>query len=117
MFIPRRGALSVFAASFTARTSTTTTTSSSRRKRIRLRNATLDDLELLQRWDEQDYLQDPNVMGDSDYNEWNWQYELARNDDGSSLWRYQLIAEALLDDDSSIVPIGIGLRLGHHAAD
>lgn len=105
MFLLSRGSLSLCAASFAVRTARTTTT-----RRVRLRNATLDDLELLQGWDEQDYLQNPNVMGDQDYNEWNWQYELARKDDDSSSWRYQLIAEALFDIDNeandSVIPIG-----------
>jgi aminoglycoside 6'-N-acetyltransferase len=65
---------------------------------IRLRNATIDDLATIQRWDEQPYLQDEDVMGDHDYNDWNWSEELTKQPS----WRYQLIAE--LDSD---VPIGM----------
>ena len=57
---------------------------------VSLRNATLDDLPLLQQWDQADHLQSSN-MGDCDYNDWNWEYELPRNQHLS--WRYQLIAQ------------------------
>lgn len=57
---------------------------------IQLRNATLDDLETVLAWDEKPHLKDPDVMGDEDYNEWDWEYELTRTE---LPWRYQLIAE------------------------
>jgi aminoglycoside 6'-N-acetyltransferase len=51
---------------------------------IKLRPATLADLELLQHWDEQAHViaSDPN-------SDWGWEVELGRNPD----WREQLIAE------------------------
>lgn len=55
-----------------------------------LRNATLDDLELLQQWDRKDHI--IASMGDDDFNDWNWEYELPRKDVS---WRYQLIACAV----------------------
>ena len=53
---------------------------------IRLRPATIEDLELLRFWDEQDHVvaSDPN-------DDWQWETELLRNPD----WREQLIAECL----------------------
>lgn len=51
---------------------------------IRFRPATLRDLDLLQRWDEQPHLMD--AKGDDD---WGWTHELGLNPD----WREQLIAE------------------------
>lgn len=58
---------------------------------IKLRKATIADLELLQHWDEQDHViaSDPN-------DDWNWETELIRTPE----WRSQLIAE--LDG----IPIG-----------
>ena len=52
---------------------------------MRLRPATLDDLALLQRWDEQ-----PHVVESDPNDDWGWEVELAR----SPSWREQLIAEA-----------------------
>ena len=51
---------------------------------LRLRPATLDDVDLLRRWDEQSHViaSDPN-------DDWQWETELAREPD----WREQLIAE------------------------
>jgi aminoglycoside 6'-N-acetyltransferase len=49
-----------------------------------LRTATLDDLALLQHWDEQ-----PHVWGADPHDDWGWPVELARRPD----WREQLIAE------------------------
>jgi aminoglycoside 6'-N-acetyltransferase len=51
---------------------------------IKLRPATLADLELLQQWDEQAHViaSDPN-------SDWGWEVELDRRPD----WREQLIAE------------------------
>lgn len=70
---------------------------------IALRNATLHDLELIEYWDEQPHLQDPEVTGhDEDLNDWNWPYELPRTDVS---WRYQLMAE-LTNRDNSTTPIG-----------
>jgi aminoglycoside 6'-N-acetyltransferase len=58
---------------------------------IALRPATLDDLALLRRWDE-----DPDVLASDPNDDWHWEDELVRNPP----WREQLIAEA---DD---LPIG-----------
>ena len=57
---------------------------------FQLRNATLLDLETILEWEEKPHLQDPDTMGDEEYNDWNWPYELARKD---LPWRFQLIAE------------------------
>jgi hypothetical protein len=46
---------------------------------ITLRNATLDDLSLLLYWDEKDHLQHRFGI-DIELNDWNWEYELPRND-------------------------------------
>lgn len=51
---------------------------------MRLRPATLNDLALLQRWDEQ-----PHVIESDPNDDWNWEVELGR----SPQWREQLIAE------------------------
>lgn len=51
---------------------------------MRLRPATLDDLELLQHWDEQ-----PHVVESDPNDDWNWEIELGREPD----WREQLVAE------------------------
>lgn len=51
---------------------------------MQLRPATLDDLELLRRWDEQ-----PHVFESDPNDDWGWESELARHVD----WREQLIAE------------------------
>jgi aminoglycoside 6'-N-acetyltransferase len=51
---------------------------------IRLRPATLDDLALLERWDEQ-----PHVIASDPNDDWAWAHELGRSPD----WREQLIAE------------------------
>lgn len=51
---------------------------------LRLRPATLQDLELLRRWDEQ-----PHVIASDPNDEWAWEVELNRSPD----WREQLIAE------------------------
>lgn len=51
---------------------------------IHLRPATLADLPLLQRWDEQ-----PHVLESDPNDDWGWEEELARSPD----WREQLIAE------------------------
>lgn len=52
--------------------------------KIELRYATIDDLELLQYWDEQ-----PHVIASDPDEDWNWEYELKRFPE----WREQLIAE------------------------
>lgn len=49
-----------------------------------LRPATLDDLALLQAWDEQ-----PHVLASDPNDDWRWEVELARHPP----WREQLIAE------------------------
>ncbi len=59
---------------------------------ITLRAATIEDLELIERWDEQ-----PHVVACDPTDEWDWRQELTRDPD----WREQLIAQ--LDD----VPIGV----------
>ena len=51
---------------------------------LRLRPATLDDLALLERWDEQ-----PHVIESDPNDDWGWATELGRAPD----WREQLIAE------------------------
>ena len=51
---------------------------------ITLRPATLADLPLLRRWDEQ-----PHVVASDPNDDWQWETELARDPD----WREQLIAE------------------------
>lgn len=51
---------------------------------LRLRPATIDDLDLLRRWDEQ-----PHVVACDPNDDWNWETELLR----SPAWREQLIAE------------------------
>ena len=51
---------------------------------VRLRPATLDDVELLRHWDEQ-----PHVIESDPHDDWHWEQELAEDPD----WREQLIAE------------------------
>lgn len=51
---------------------------------VTLRTATIDDLKLLQHWDEQ-----PHVIASDPNDDWGWEIELNRNPD----WREQLIAE------------------------
>ena len=51
---------------------------------MRLRPATLADLDLLRRWDEQ-----PHVVASDPNDDWAWEVELA----GSPAWREQLLAE------------------------
>ena len=51
---------------------------------VTLRPATLGDLELLRRWDEQ-----PHVIESDPNDDWGWEVELGRSPD----WREQLIAE------------------------
>ena len=51
---------------------------------MRFREATLGDLELLQRWDEE-----PHVVASDPNDDWGWERELRRDPD----WREQLIAE------------------------
>lgn len=51
---------------------------------LRLRPATLADVDLLRRWDEQ-----PHVVASDPNDDWQWETELARAPD----WREQLIAE------------------------
>ncbi len=51
---------------------------------ITLRDATVKDLELLRRWDEQ-----PHVVDADPHDDWGWESELARKPS----WREQLIAE------------------------
>jgi len=52
---------------------------------MRLRPATLGDLDLLRRWDEQ-----PHVVESDPNDDWGWEVELTRSPE----WREQLIAEA-----------------------
>ena len=54
------------------------------------RNATIADVPMLQKWDEKEHLCDPNVMGDADFNEWDWETELTK----TPHWRHMLVAEA-----------------------
>jgi len=58
---------------------------------MRLRAATIADLALLRRWDEE-----PHVVESDPNDEWNWEVELAREPE----WREQLVAE--LDDGRAI---------------
>jgi len=51
---------------------------------LQLREATIDDLALLQRWDEM-----PQVLAADPHDDWGWETELLRRPD----WRRQLIAE------------------------
>lgn len=51
---------------------------------MRLRPATLEDLPMLRRWDEQ-----PHVVASDPNDDWNWEVELAHRAD----WREMLIAE------------------------
>ena len=51
---------------------------------LHLRPATIKDLELLRRWDEE-----PHVVESDPNDDWGWEVELTRNPD----WREQLIAE------------------------
>ena len=51
---------------------------------VRLRSATLADLDLLRHWDEQ-----PHVLASDPNDEWEWETELARDPP----WREQLIGE------------------------
>jgi aminoglycoside 6'-N-acetyltransferase len=51
---------------------------------MRLRPATLEDLPMLRRWDEQ-----PHVVASDPDDDWNWEIELAHRPD----WREMLIAE------------------------
>ncbi len=51
---------------------------------VKLREATLQDLALLQHWDNQ-----PHVIESDPNDDWNWEIELGRTPD----WREQLIAE------------------------
>ena len=68
------------------------------RGKINLRNATIDDIPVLKEWDKQPHIQDPNVMGDSDYNDWNWEYELSQDKLTNNSWRRQYIADLHVDD-------------------
>ncbi len=52
--------------------------------KMKLRDANIDDLELLKYWDEQ-----PHVIASDPDEDWNWEYELKR----FPKWREQLIAE------------------------
>jgi aminoglycoside 6'-N-acetyltransferase len=51
---------------------------------IRLRSATVADIEILKHWDNQQHVIDSDPNDD-----WNWDYELSR----TPVWREQLIAE------------------------
>ena len=68
---------------------------------IILRNATIDDMTMLLAWDEKEHLQG-SYGGDPDFNDWNWDYELRRND---LSWRYQLIAQ-VVENENNTIPIG-----------
>jgi aminoglycoside 6'-N-acetyltransferase len=52
---------------------------------IQLRPAIIDDLSLVQRWDEQ-----PHVLASDPDDDWNWEQELGQDPE----WREQLIAES-----------------------
>ena len=68
---------------------------------VQLRNATMDDVHLLQGWDEQEHLQGYDVMGDEDFNDWDWPQSLAED----YPWKRQLVAETT----SQNIPIGFVL--------
>jgi len=53
-------------------------------KSIKLRPATINDLSLLQHWDEQ-----PHILASDPNDDWSWDKELNRSPD----WREQLVAE------------------------
>ena len=53
-------------------------------ERVSLRPASLADLDLLRRWDEE-----PHVVASDPNDDWGWETELARSPD----WREQLVAE------------------------
>ena len=68
---------------------------------VQLRNATMDDVHLLQGWDQQEHLQGYDIMGDEDFNDWDWPQSLAKD----YPWKRQLIAETI----SQNIPIGFVL--------
>lgn len=51
---------------------------------MKLRQASISDLELLRKWDER-----PHVIESDPNDDWNWEFELTRNPE----WRKQLIGE------------------------
>lgn len=57
---------------------------SGRENQIVLREATINDLQILRHWDDQ-----PHVMESDPNDDWNWEHELQR----TPFWRRQLIAE------------------------
>jgi aminoglycoside 6'-N-acetyltransferase len=69
---------------------------------VKLRNATIDDLDVLLFWDDKEHLQD--CGGDQESNDWNWQCELPRMDIS---WRYQLIAEDCRENNKPIAFVQI----------
>jgi aminoglycoside 6'-N-acetyltransferase len=71
---------------------------------VTLRPATPNDLDLVLKWDEQDHMQDEDKFGDSEYNDWNWDFELNR--EANVEWRHILIAE-YYETPKSKVPIGV----------
>jgi hypothetical protein len=78
---------------------------------VKLRESTVEDVPLLKKWDEQDYIR--AASGDEDYDDWNWEYELSRNPPPT--WRRQRLAiihEDEGDDEEKIerippTPIGV----------
>lgn len=83
--------------------STTMTTSLGERsemvrtERICLRPATLDDVTMLQKWDEMEHVKDCCGENDNDDDDWDWDYEIRRD----VLWRHQLVAEIFIRDGTN----------------
>jgi aminoglycoside 6'-N-acetyltransferase len=61
---------------------------------VTLRELTIEDVPLLEKWDEQEYIQ--AASGDADYEDWNWYYELSRTPPPT--WRHQLLASLQVHD-------------------
>lgn len=56
-------------------------------RRVTFRNATAHDVPLLEQWDQADHIR--AIMGDYEFNEWNWKEEIPR----SPPWRQQWVAQ------------------------
>jgi len=59
----------------------------------------MDDLPVLLRWDNEEHIR--NVIGDYEFNEWNWEYEIPR----SPSWRQQWVAQ-IRNERNALRPIG-----------
>jgi len=76
--------------------------------RIRLRPATLDDVEVLRHWDSQ-----PHVIASDPNDDWQWETELGKTPD----WREQLIAEVAQKPIGFIQIIDPALEEEHYWGD